>query len=200
MKFCSLFLLSAPLAADAFAPLASPRRTSSSTEMNMAKNDLGLFSDIMRPFGTLAVAASLAFNPIIASAQENNVYQDSSIASSSVQVSETIKVLDMGLPSYGDIAMPKASQSAFKGVVVEPEKELTPSSSVLPTKKSGGNGNALYAAKKAKPAKKERVYVEKTAEDKERDDAKIDNVNFSDMSMPSYSDNASGAKRSKFAL
>jgi ABC-type maltose transport system permease subunit len=95
MKFCSLFLLSAPLAADAFAPLASPRRTSSSTEMNMAKNDLGLFSDIMRPFGTLAVAASLAFNPIIASAQENNVYQDSSIASSSVQVSETIKVLDM---------------------------------------------------------------------------------------------------------
>ena len=61
----------------------------------MAKNDLGLFSDIMRPFGTLAVAASLAFNPIIASAQENNVYQDSSIASSSVQVSETIKVLDM---------------------------------------------------------------------------------------------------------
>ena len=95
MKFCSLFLLSAPLAADAFAPLASPRRTSSSTEMSMAKNDLGLFSDIMRPFGTLAVAASLAFNPIIASAQENNVYQDSSIASSSVQVSETIKVLDM---------------------------------------------------------------------------------------------------------
>ena len=95
MKFCSLLLLSAPLAADAFAPLASPRRTSSSTEMNMAKNDLGLFSDIMRPFGTLAVAASLAFNPIIASAQENNVYQDSSIASSSVQVSETIKVLDM---------------------------------------------------------------------------------------------------------
>ena len=97
MKFCSLLLLSAPLAADAFAPLASPRRTSSSTEMNMAKNDLGLFSDIMRPFGTLAVAASLAFNPIIASAQENNEcqYQDSSIASSSVQVSETIKVLDM---------------------------------------------------------------------------------------------------------
>ena len=97
MKFCSLFLLSAPLAADAFAPLASPRRTSSSTEMSMAKNDLGLFSDIMRPFGTLAVAASLAFNPIIASAQENNEcqYQDSSIASSSVQVSETIKVLDM---------------------------------------------------------------------------------------------------------
>ncbi len=102
-----------------------------------------------------------------------------------------------GLPSYGDLKDPKASQTAIKGV--EPEKESSTSSSVIPTKKSGG-GNALYAAKKTKPAKKERVLVEKSPEEKEKDDKKIDNVIFSDMSMPSYSDSAPSAKKSKFAL
>lgn len=205
----SLVLIVGPLSANAFAPhVSSSASTSTSsranmnTNLNMAQKDTNDFSDILRPFGTLAIAASLAFCPISVSAQgydyETPQAQMNSITSSSVQVSENIKVLDMGLPSYGDIADPKAGQSKIKGVVPEPEKEETGSSSVLPSKKS--SGNVLFSSKKAKPAKKERVRIDKTAEEKEQDDKKPLNAKFVDMSMPTYESSASGAKKSAFAL
>ena len=204
----SLALIVGPLSANAFAPHVSSSaststssRASMNTNLNMAQKDKNDFGDILRPFGTLAIAASLAFCPISVSAQgydyETPQAQMNAITSSSVQVSEAIKVLDMGLPSYGDIADPKASQSKIKGVP-EPQKEETGSSSVLPSKKS--SGNVLYSSKKAKPAKKEKVRIEKTAEEKEQDDKKPLNAKFVDMSMPTYDSSASGAKKSAFAL
>jgi hypothetical protein len=200
MKFFTLSMLASALVADAFSPQAIfpvSRASSSQSELSMAKNVVDL-NGMMRPLSTLAVAASLAFNPIAASAHDNYLVQDSMITSSSIQVSEAIKVLDMGLPSYGDLKDPKASAAAIKGV--EPT-EASPgsSSSVVPSKRAGA-GNALYSAKKAKPAKKERVLVEKSEEEKQKDDTKLNGVIYTDMSMPSYSDSSSSGTRSKFAL
>ncbi len=105
-----------------------------------------------------------------------------------------------GLPSYGDISNPKATQTSIQGVTPSADNSDSGSSIGLPTKKSGG-GNALYAAKKAKPEPKKKVVIEKTAEEKEADEKKpLDTVRFNDMSMPSYSDTASGPRKSKFAL
>lgn len=195
MKLLALVLISSNVAVNAFAPQTSIT-CDAAISTKMSKNDHD-FSDVLRPFGTLAVAASIAFSPISSSAQELISYQDRSFGSSSVQLSENIKVLDMGLPSYGEISNPKASQEKIKGV--EPPKEAATSSSVIPTKKSGGS--SLYPSKKAKPAKKERVYIEKSTEEKEADEKKYANdAKFVDMSMPSYGDSASGSKKSAFAL
>ena len=178
--------------------------------MNMA--------DILRPFGTLAVAASLAFSPVSASAQDLYQYETSSsssttgssITSSSMQVSETIKVLDMGLPSYGDISAPKSSRNAIKGVEAEREKEkekekegATTSTSVLPTKKAG---STLFPTKEkkttVKKTEKKQAAASATAAPLEikKEDKKEENLKFVDMAMPSYSENASAPKKSKFAF
>jgi len=170
--------------------------------MNMA--------DILRPFGTLAVAASLAFSPVSASAQQD-LYQYSSITSSSMQVSETIKVLDMGLPSYGDISAPKSSRNAIKGVEAEREKEKekekegATSTSVLPTKKAG---STLFPTKEkkttVKKTEKKQAAASATATSApleiKKEDKKEENLKFVDMAMPSYSENASAPKKSKFAF
>ncbi len=91
MKLTSLLFLSSPLAAYAFVPAASSRAC---TEVNAA-NDNRDFVEALRPFGTLVVAASLAFSPISASALDNHFDETNAITSSSFQVSEAIKVLDM---------------------------------------------------------------------------------------------------------
>mmetsp|Transcript_3577 Transcript_3577/g.5465 ORF Transcript_3577/g.5465 Transcript_3577/m.5465 type:complete len:265 (+) Transcript_3577:2-796(+) len=222
MKICSFAICSSLSTAAAFAPtrFSQPAAaTSTSTQQLNLSKDMNM-ADILRPFGTLAVAASLAFSPVSASAQDLHQYDtsssiDSSITSSSMQVSETIKVLDMGLPSYGDISAPKSSTNAIKGTEAEKEKEGAKSTSVLPTKKAGSpmfpTGSAKEKKEKAPSAKAEKKQAAKAEKKqaaaaapveikKEKEDKKDENVKFVDMSMPSYSDNASGPKKSAFAL
>lgn len=187
-------------------------------------------ADILRPFGTLAVAASLAFSPVSVSASAQDLYQyetssssisststststGSSITSSSMQVSETIKVLDMGLPSYGDISAPKTSKNAIKGVEAEREKEKvkegasTSASTSTSTKKAGGS--TLFPTKEKKTTANKKTEKKQAAEkatataaplEIKKDDKKEENLKFVDMAMPSYSDNASAPKKSKFAF
>ena len=94
MKLFCLFSL--PLAATAFAPPTGQRIQ---TEMNMAKaNSNKDVENVLRPFGILTVAASIALSPVNALAQD---YQQSSFESSSIQVSEAIKVLDMVGSQWG---------------------------------------------------------------------------------------------------
>ena len=93
MKTYTAVALSMPLVASAFAPSGyiKPSTRTTETKMSMAADE-NVMRGALRQFGTLAIAASLAFNPIAAVAQES--FQ-SPIYSSSVQISETIKVLDM---------------------------------------------------------------------------------------------------------
>ena len=181
MKVLSALFVSFPLVA-AFAPAQISK--TSSTKLEMKKE-----------IGTFAVAASLLLSPISATAHE---YNNNFIKSSSMQVSEAIKVLDMGLPSYGDISSPKASTESIKGVE-PPKKEESPTgSSVVPTKKGG---SALYPAKEKKAAKpsKKSVAVD-AAPTKEEKEKKEDGVFYVDMSMPTYDNSSGGKKKSAFAL
>ncbi len=92
MKFALVSLLALHLVAEAFA-FAPSTPSASFTQLNMKKESNGNVNvnDILKPFGTIAIAASIALSPISASAQD----QDTPFLSSSIQLSESVKLLDM---------------------------------------------------------------------------------------------------------
>lgn len=109
-------------------PHASTRGRSSSRVVLLAERETptgredkkvpSLKDGLLRPFGTVLVAASLVFNPgsAIGAGIETTAYGfsvSSPVTSSSLQVAEAeIKLLDMSLPSYGSISAPKANTDA----------------------------------------------------------------------------------------
>eukprot|EP00558_Chaetoceros_sp_UNC1202_P005659 CAMPEP_0197246666 /NCGR_PEP_ID=MMETSP1429-20130617/19315_1 /TAXON_ID=49237 /ORGANISM="Chaetoceros sp., Strain UNC1202" /LENGTH=204 /DNA_ID=CAMNT_0042707387 /DNA_START=38 /DNA_END=652 /DNA_ORIENTATION=+ len=204
MKLSVLVALSMPLTGSAFAPTMKTSTAPTTTMLMSQPNDEQNkpMNALFRPLGTVAIAASLAFSPIAANAQELHQYQQSPLSSSSVQISETIKVLDMGMPSYGSIADPRAKQDSIKAA--EPDKDKS-TTGVLSSKSSGSAGGMFASSggskKKAAAAaqKKDKVALERTQKvEVEKDE--ISNVVTIDMSMPSYSDNAASKKKSVFAL
>lgn len=118
-------------------------------------------------------------------------------ASSSVQIAEQIKVLDMGLPSYGAISSPKAEQTAIKGV------EAGNIAGVVAAKSSGGGGGgggvSMFSSggsKKETAMKKEK----KAKIEKEKEEKKDEKIVIMDMALPSYGDNASIKSKNAFAF
>jgi len=142
---------------------------------------------LLRPFGTILVAASLVFNPGMAGANENASFSMSSVPSSSLHVAEEIKLLDMSLPSYGSISDPKANQDSIDFV----EQKKPDRAAVAAAKKKSG-GNPLVATK-SKPMKQQRaIEPRKTVEKRERtaeseETNKVD-VRSSYKSRPVYID------------
>jgi hypothetical protein len=174
----------------------------SSSKQQEHSNHHDEFDNLQHALGVFAIAASIVLcNPAISVAGvyptgSSNISGISSAGSSTIQIAEAIKVLDMSLPSYGDIASPKASLDAIKGV--EPEKEsTTTATSVLPAKKTAGS-------KKTKPDKKSKVMisesVENAADSSKNDKKEQDSMKYVDMSMPSYSESATVTKKGMFAL
>lgn len=147
--------------------------------------------------GAFLIAASLVWNPITVEAHpvpgDPVSLSPFSSSSSSIQLAESIKVLDMSLPTYGAISSPKATQESIKGV--EPEKETATSTSILPSKKS-------TSSKKIKSEKKSTKVISDIGDTtNSSDDEKKDlSIKFMDMSMPSYSESATTSKKSVFAL
>jgi hypothetical protein len=164
------------------------------------------FDNLQRTLGAFAFALSLVvLNPSISasagaypmSPSSNYISSSAGSSSTSIQIAEAIKILDMSLPSYGEIAPPKASVDAIKGI--QPDKEPASTTSVLSAKKSAGS-----AKKKANSEKKAKVIisdsVETTAYSDKQEIKELDSIKFMDMSMPSYSESATVTKKNMFAL
>jgi len=167
-------------------------------------NNVNLLPEkLLHALGTLTVAASfLTFQPN--NVQAMDFMTNDAVLSSSIQLSEEIKVLDMSLPSYGSISAPKSGQEAIKGVEVDPNKPSTSTSastSVLPTKKKGGGAISLYSSGSSKKKEtKKAVASSAPAAPKEEKQESGPAVITVDMSMPSYGDTTAKKEKSVFAL
>ena len=123
----------------------------------------------------------------------------SSIASSSLEIVESIKTLDMEMPSYGKIVSPTVSQDEIEGTEVklkadkEGKKEKKTSSVQVVAKKNTKSSGPTADEKKAK-AEAARAEKERKMEEKQSEALEIVG-----MDMPSYSVE-SGAKKSVFSF
>jgi hypothetical protein len=119
---------------------------------------------------------------------------------------EKMQTMDMGLPSYGDIADPNANSSKLvedydelpapkKEKKARPKKEESEGdnlfSGLLPsTKKSGPKTAKPKPVKPAAPAAKPKAEKEESGPKYE----------IMDMALPTYSDSTSGKGKSMFSL
>jgi len=155
--------------------------------------------DVLRSVFSMTTLVTIAFNVGMtpSNALDVDLPLASSSISSSISLSEEVKLLDMSLPSYGSISDPKAKQEAIKGV--EPESDKKASSGIISSKKKAGGILASTSSSKSKPPKKEKpkVAVDNDDVQEKKEQSKIATV---DMSMPSYSDNVTAKEKSVFAL
>lgn len=88
----------------------------------------------------------------------------------------------------------------IKGAEVEESPSGISNSSVIPTKKSGGNAaGSMFAS--GGPSKKQVAAKEKKkAERIEAEEKKVEGIQTVDFSMPSYSDNTASKPKSAFKL
>eukprot|EP00522_Entomoneis_paludosa_P005984 CAMPEP_0172439732 /NCGR_PEP_ID=MMETSP1065-20121228/618_1 /TAXON_ID=265537 /ORGANISM="Amphiprora paludosa, Strain CCMP125" /LENGTH=147 /DNA_ID=CAMNT_0013188453 /DNA_START=49 /DNA_END=492 /DNA_ORIENTATION=- len=122
----------------AFAPVVPHVRNARSSALNMvAEEGRGAF---LRRF-------SLICGGIAASTMTTRANAAIPDASSSMLVADTVKVLDMGLPSYGDISSAKSSVENTKSLSVDPAalKGLG-----VPTRKKSAPKEAAPEKKKKK--------------------------------------------------
>ena len=121
-------------------------------------------------------------------------------------VAETIKTLDMALPSYGDISSATATveaeeykqENAVRAPRPQREKKQggggNPMGKVLPSMNKSGPKQKASAA----PAKKAPRPAKKKEDD--ADDGSPKGVEFVDMALPSYGGGSDGKKDNPFAL
>jgi len=146
----------------AFTPLALRVERSSKAVLAMRKmrNDKNtVINDVfLRPFGTMLVAASLILNPGSSGAVEHASFSMSQVASSSLQIAEEIKLLDMSLPTYGSISDPKANQESIEFVKQKKEDNNAGAAAAAAKKKPGNNPLVVT---KSKPMKEQKPAVER---------------------------------------
>jgi hypothetical protein len=105
-------------------------------------------------------------------------------------VSETIKVLDLSLPSYDAVKDAQASVETVKGLALEPEKEVGGTASRKRT--STGDDDKASKKKEAAAAKaKAREEIEKDS---------FEGVEIVDVGLPKYEESTGRSQRSAFSL
>lgn len=171
------------------------RETTTTTGREEKNNASSLLKDnLLRPFGAVLVAASLVFNPgsAVGAGIENTAYGfsvSSPVTSSSLQVAEEIKLLDMSLPSYGSISDPKANTDSV-GYVKE-DKSVAAAAAAAKKKKAAPKAkqSSKVAPEKRKPVAKE-PFVKEAVVKRDRSvesEEKID-VRSSYKSKPVFMD------------
>lgn len=228
----TVFITAFPSISLAFIP--SVPLTERSSKAVLAMHEMGndkntMIKDIcLRPFGTMLVASSLVFNPGMTGAIENPNFTMFSVPSSSLQVAENIKVMDMSLPSYGLVSDPNSNQDVIEFVKeTKPDKtskkpvekrerrvaEETREKDVLNSYKSrpvftGKDEVSIEEKKKEKELKKAEKKTVKKGEGKEvvvKAEKKGEGIDLKDvkiveMGMPSYDDSTATKQKSVFAL
>lgn len=168
------------------------------------------------PFTNVARASVVPSEPFQAytmqTSQSQSFYQTSagsSISSSSMELSEAIKVLDMDMPSYNKISTSKTSQDDIKGVEMNNKtgKETkTPVSKEKVDKKSNTGGGYVSmpsgptaAEKKMKAEKlKAEKAAQRLAKEQQMEEKKSEQMDYVNVEMPSYGGTES--KKSVFSL
>ena len=126
-----------------------------------------------------------------------------------MELSEALKVLDMGLPSYDKISTSKTSQEDIDGVTVSPVKAPKPSTpkptkqskpKSSPTSNTSRKSSGPTAEEKQQKAQQQKAEKDalRLAKEQKMEEKKSEQMEIVDMGMPTYG--TSESKKSVFSL
>lgn len=191
-SFC--LLISYVLVASEAFSLGSPKVGTSNNALTTTspEEDNFLTKAPMQLLGGIVLSSVLAFGggtPAPAHASDASTL----LPQPSLLVAETIKTLDMGLPSYDDVSDAKASVETVNSLSVEPSKSDSGGGSKR-AKSSASKEEKINAKKEAQAAK------QKAREEFEKEKLGGIKVETVDFSVPSYGDSTAQQQRSAFSL
>ena len=117
------------------------------------------------------------------------------IFSSSTQVAETIKTMDLSMPTYDKISDAKNTAESLS-TLVEPSKN--DGVGVAASKKKSGPSISSVLPSMGKKGKK--APKVKVVEDAPEVDKKMEKIKIVDMNMPTYSETTATKEKSAFSI
>lgn len=174
------------------------------------------FDNAPLPTSSYSISSSIS-SPLESSSQSidyltstsRSMSPPSAISSSSMELSEALKVLDMGLPSYDKISTSKTSQEDIDGVTVSPVKAPKPSTpkptkqskpKSSPTSNTSRKSSGPTAEEKQQKAQQQKAEKDalRLAKEQKMEEKKSEQMEIVDMGMPTYG--TSESKKSVFSL